>query len=187
MRYLSLKKQTTILFIAFMSTLLLLCTGCAAHAAASAEAVAPAVDSSLIWQITVEESELTGSISSTQAVVAYGGDVSQVSYSDQPADGNIYLLVLMRIDKNQPGKDKFLWSELSIVDADGNTYARLENDTFLELHGLPRIKATDLSIGNNQGYVCFEVPATVDSSKLTLTYAAEGSVQQIALSPSESK
>ena len=99
----------------------------------------------------------------------------------------MYLLVLLNIDKAQAGKEKFLWSDLSVVDADGNAYTRMANDTFLETHGLPRVKATDLSIGNNHGYICFEVPATVDASMLTLVYSAEGSAQQIALSPSKSK
>ena len=130
---------------------------------------------------------MTSSISSTKAFVAYGGDVNEVSYSDQPSEGNAYLLVLLSIDKTQPGKEKFLWSALTVVDVDGNAYSRHPNDTFLELHGLPRIKATDLSIGNNHGYVCFEVPALVDASKLKLVYSAEGSAQQIALSPSKSK
>ena len=180
-----MKKRSVPTLIALMTALLFLCTGCATQAKTRAKEAKP--DPSLVWQITVEESEITSSISSTKAFVAYGGDINQVSFSDQPSDGSVYLLVLMSIDKNQPGKDKFLWSDLSVMDKDGNVYARLENDTFLELHGLPRIKATDLSIGNNHGYVCFEVPATVDSSKLTLTYAAEGSAQQISLSPSESK
>ena len=169
-----------------MSALLLLCAGCAAQAKAPAVAAATA-DASLVWQISVETSEITSSISSTEAVVTYGGDVNQVSHSDDPSEGNVYLLLLLNIDKTQAGKDKFLWSDLSVVDADGNTYARMANDTFLETHGLPRVKATDLSIGNNHGYICFEVPATVDDSKLTLVYSAEGSAQQIALSPSKSK
>ena len=170
-----------------IATLLLLCAGCATQAKAPVKASESAADSSLVWQISVEESEITDSISSTQAVVAYGGDVSQVSHSDAPSDGNVYLLVLLNIDKTQVGKDKFLWSDLSVVDADGSTYARMANDTFLETHGLPRVKATDLSIDNNHGYVCFEIPATVDASKLTLVYSAEDSAQQIALSPSKNK
>ena len=182
-----MKKLRTLIFTALTTTLLLLAAGCAAQAKAPAEATESAADSSLVWQLSVEESEITDSISSTQAVVAYGGDVSQVSHSDQPSDGNVYLLLLLNIDKSQPGKDKFLWSDLTVVDADGNSYSRMANDTFLETHGLPRIKATDLSIGNNHGYVCFEVPATVDATKLTLVYSAEGSAQQIALSPSKSK
>lgn len=182
-----MKKPRTLIHTILITTLLLFTAGCSAQAKAPATAAAPTADSSLVWQISVEASEITDSISSTQAVVAYGGDVSQVSHSDQPSEGNVYLLVLLNIDKAQAGKDKFLWSDLSVVDTDGNAYTRMANDTFLETHGLPRVKATDLSIGNNHGYICFEVPATVDTSKLTLVYSAEGSAQQISLSPSKSK
>lgn len=182
-----MKKRSIPTLITLLTMLLFLCAGCATQAKTLAAAANSEPDASLVWQITVEESEITSSISSTKAFVAYGGDVNQVSFSDQPSDGSVFLLVLMSIDKNQPGKDKFLWSDLSVVDADGNSFSRMANDTFLETHGLPRIKATDLSIGNNHGYICFEVPATVDSSKLTLTYTAEGSAQQISLSPSVSK
>lgn len=181
-----MKKTKFLLQIGLLSALFSLSLGCAAQAKAPAAAATEA-DSSLIWQISVVESEITANISSTKAFVEYGGDVNQVSYSDQPSEGNVYLLVLANIDKNQPGKEKFVWSELSVLDADGNAYARMDNDTFLETHGLPRIKSTDLSIGNNHGYVCFEVPASSDFSKLTLVYAAEGSTQNIALSPSVSK
>ena len=186
-RCLNLKKLRTLILAGLLSALLLLTAGCAAQAKVPTDAAESAADSSLIWQISVEASEITDSISSTQAVVAYGGDVSQVSHSDAPSEGNVYLLVLLSIDKAQAGKDKFLWSDLSVVDADGNAYTRMANDTFLETHGLPRVKATDLSIGNNHGYICFEVPATLDASKLTLVYDADGSAQQIALSPSKSK
>lgn len=181
-----MKKTKFLLQIGLLSALFSLSLGCAAQAKAPTAAATEA-DSSLIWQISVVESEITANISSTKAFVEYGGDVNQVSYSDQPSEGNVYLLVLVNIDKNQPGKEKFVWSELSVLDADGNAYARMDNDTFLETHGLPRIKSTDLSIGNNHGYVCFEVPASSDFSKLTLVYAAEGSAQNIALSPSVSK
>ncbi len=181
-----MKKTKFLLQIGLLSALFSLSLGCAAQAKAPTAAATEA-DSSLIWQISVVESEITANISSTKAFVEYGGDVNQVSYSDQPSEGNVYLLVLANIDKNQPGKEKFVWSELSVLDADGNAYARMDNDTFLETHGLPRIKSTDLSIGNNHGYVCFEVPASSDFSKLTLVYAAEGSAQNIALSPSVSK
>lgn len=181
-----MKKTKFLLQIGLLSALFSLSLGCATQAKAPTAAATEA-DSSLIWQISVVESEITANISSTKAFVEYGGDVNQVSYSDQPSEGNVYLLVLANIDKSQPGKEKFVWSELSVLDVDGNAYARMDNDTFLETHGLPRIKSTDLSIGNNHGYVCFEVPASSDFSKLTLVYTAEGSAQNIALSPSVSK
>jgi len=177
-----LKRRIRLFKIAFIIATMLLSFGCAGQAAEPAVQATPEADSPLVWRITIETSELTTNLSSTKAVVEYGGDVNQVSYSDQPEEGYAYLLILLNIDKTRPGKEKFLWSELAVTDADGNAYSRLEDDTFLELHGLPRIKATDLSIGNNQGYVCFQLPLSIDGSSLTLIYSAEGSKQSISFS-----
>jgi len=182
-----LKKAPKRMLIAIFTTLLALIAGCATQANVPAATATPETDQSLVWNITIVESELTSNIASTKAFVEYGGEVNEVSFSDQPAEGKSYLLVLLNIDKNQPGKEKFLWSELSVVDAEGTAYLRHENDTFLELHGLPRIKATDLSIGNNHGYICFEVPSSVDASQLSLVYAKEDSAQKIALSPLDNR
>jgi len=104
-----LKKSKLLLQIGLLSALFSLSLGCAAQAKAPAAATTE-TDSSLIWQISVVESEITANISSTKAFVEYGGDVNQVSYSDQPSEGNVYLLVLANIDKSQPGKEKFVWS-----------------------------------------------------------------------------
>ena len=181
-----MKKASVLFLIGLMTSLLILFTGCSMKAGAPV-AEATEADPSLIWSMKIEESELTSNIASTKAFVEYGGTANEVSFSDQPAEGNIYLLVLLNIDKSHPGKEKYLWSELSVVDADGTAYMRHENDTFLELHGLPRIKSTDLSIGNNYGYICFEIPASVDSSQLTLVYANAGSAQKIVLSPLDNR
>lgn len=168
-----------------MIAIMLFSLGCAVQAAEPTEPTiqaTPEAEPALVWRITIEASERTTNLSSTKAVVEYGGDENQVSYSDEPDEGHAYLLLMLNIDKTQPGKEKFLWSELAVADADGNTYSRMNDDTFLELHGLPRIKATDLSIGNNQGYVCFQIPLAVDSSRLMLVYSAEGSRQNISFS-----
>ena len=182
-----MRQVSKLFLIALMASLLPLFAGCATKPGTPVPTAMPEADASLIWSITVDESELTSNISSTKAFVEYGGEVNEVSFSDQPSEGNVYLLVRLSIDKHNPGKEKFLWSELSVVDANNTAYSRHDNDTFLELHGLPRIKATDLSIGNNHGYICFELPASVDSSHLTLVYAQAGSAQRIALSPSDNR
>lgn len=182
MREINVKRATQLSIISFLIFIMLLSLGCAAQANEPVVEATPETEPPLVWRITIESSELTTNLSSTKAVVEYGGTENQVNFSDQPEEGNAYLLLLLNIDKTQPGKEKFIWSELAVTDSDGNAYSRLEDDTFLELHGLPRIKATDLSIGNNQGYVCFQIPLTVDSSLLTLVYSAENSKQSIPFS-----
>ena len=34
----------------------------------------------------------------------------------------------------------------------------MQNDTFLSNLGIPRIKGTDIVLGSETGYVCFEIP-----------------------------
>lgn len=175
------KHRTAIVTLAFA---LLLLSGCAPQAATpAAQPTEPKADAQ-VWRITVHECQLTDTMTSSKALVEYDGQQNQVSYSDAPPDGFHYLLLLLDIDKTQPGKEKFKWSDLRVMDAAGTAYPRHENDTFLELHGLARIKATDLSIGSNHGYVCYLIPTTVDAALLTLVYTAQEGQQRIALHPS---
>lgn len=176
-----MRKSVHAAFLCIMAGLLAIAYGCQSNSSATAPAAT--ADPSLVWSINVEKSELTNSVASTEGFVEYGGDVNEVSFRDDASEGNTYLFVLLSIDKSQPGKEKFLWSELTVVDSNGVSYSRLANDTFLELHGLPRIKSSDLSIGNNYGYICFEVPDSVAANELTLTYSAGDSIQSIALRP----
>lgn len=173
--------------LALVAAVLTLATGCAPQAAQPAAKPTEAAAASQVWRVTVNESMITDSMTSTKAFVEYDGNQNQVRFDDEPRDGYQYLLLLLDIEKTRPGKEKFVWGGLSVVDATGAAYARLENDTFLELHGLARIKATDLSIGNNHGYVCFEIPKAADASRLTLVYSAQDGEQRIALNPAIAK
>ena len=65
-----MKKSRFLLLIGLLSALFSLSLGCAAQAKAPAAAATEA-DSSLIWQISVVESEITANISSTKAFVEY--------------------------------------------------------------------------------------------------------------------
>ena len=148
-----------------------------------AGAVGEAQDENIAWNIEVVRSELTKDISSTKGFVEYGGDITEVSYVDAPQHGYFFLLVEMSIDKTQVGPSKFEWSHLYVTDASGVKHFRHENDTFLQLHGLPRIKSTALSIGTNKGFICFEVPETIDKKSLKLVCDMEGSEQTLQLNP----
>jgi hypothetical protein len=39
----------------------------------------------------------------------------------------------------------------------------------------------EIRLGQNQGWVCFEIPASAAGGKLTLVYSGAGSQQQISL------
>ena len=147
------------------------------------EALVEAQDEDLAWRIEIVRSELTKDISSTKGFVEYGGDINEVSYVDAPKHGCFFLLIEMSVNKAQVGPSKFDWKYLYVTDASGEQYLRHENDTFLQLHGLPRIKSTTLSIGTNDGFICFEVPESIDKGSLLLVCELEGSEQTLQLKP----
>ena len=76
----------------------------------------------------------------------------------------------------------FDWTKLLIQDSAGNTYHRIANDTFLEQYKYkPRMTGLEIKLGQNTGWVCYEVPAQAASGKLSLVYNADGSQQEIVV------
>ena len=76
----------------------------------------------------------------------------------------------------------FDWSKLMVQDASGKTYPRVGNDSFLELYKYtPRMTGLELKFGENEGWVCYEIPAQAAQGTLTLVYSGEGSQQTLVV------
>jgi len=126
-----------------------------------------------LWQISVINAEMTDNLANTQTFVLYGGSTEDVKYTKSASEGNTFLLLELKINKNGVGGKPFSWSDVYVEDNKGNKYLRHENDVFLEDYDLPRLKATDLTIGNNSGCVCFEVPSDIELQGLKFVHEAE--------------
>ena len=135
----------------------------------SAEA-AQSDPSAFEWGIQVKSSQVAGDLSETQTVQQYDGGVTQETVESEPGEGNVYLLLELAIEKQASDAASFEWKKLSVQDAAGNRYARMENDTFLESFGYSRIKSIDLTLGKNEGYACFEIPEESAAGDLVLVY-----------------
>ena len=105
----------------------------------------------------------------------YNGVATNIQYEEKPSAGHTFLLMRLTIEKQSAGPSTFRWDDLFVVDSAGNKTYRLPNDTFLVNYNLLRIKSTDLVIGRNEGYLCFEVPVASATGDLNLVYeSAEG-------------
>lgn len=168
------KKSVT----ALLAVLLCLTAACGKAPAPtnSDEAVQPASDQSgFLWQITLLDAEASDNLANTQTFILYGGTTEDVQYAKTAKEGHIFLLLNLQIDKKGTGGQRFSWSDVWVEDAQGNQFHRMENDVFLEDYDLTRLKSTDLTIGNNSGYICLEIPADTDLTGLRLIHeAAEG-------------
>ena len=117
------------------------------------------------WIVRVIDVETRGSLTTKTQVKQYDGSMKDVDYDNEPSAGNIYCLINMSISKTAAGGSSFEWERLHIIGDDGMSYNRIE-DIFLSNHGYDRLPGTDLQIGDNNGWICFELPQDVKVQKL---------------------
>ena len=142
--------------------------------------VSPTPD--LVWKVALSKYEIKDSLSSVESVTQYNGSVTKVNHQQSPDSGDVYLIMDVTVSKTGDQSATFDWQNLVIEDASGNTYHRLDNDTFLEQYQYtPRITGLALRLGEYSGWMCYEVPTSAAKGKLTLSYTGEGSQQQIVL------
>ncbi len=140
-----------------------------------AEVAAPleaADQSAFTWQIGLEEYQLHSELNSTVSSTLYDGTVQETPHHDAPSEGQMFLLLKLNLNKAQAGNNPFSWDDLSIEDAQGQSYARLANDSFIENHAYSRLPSTDIALGENNGYICFEITAEAAEGALYLVHQA---------------
>ena len=142
--------------------------------------VTPAAN--LDWQVQAISHEVKATLKTVEVVTEYNGTESSVTHEQSPSQGNVYLIINLSVNKLGSQATTFTWQDLTVQDASGNAYHRVSNDTFLEQQNYkPRLTGLDIRLGENQGWVCFEIPASATGGKLNLVYSGEGSQQQISL------
>jgi len=140
------------------------------------------INPGLIWTVAVSKSEVKESLDTVEGVTQYNGSKIDVEHKQSPASGNVYLILNVTVSKTGNQSTPFDWQWLVVEDASGNSYHRLANDTFLEqFQYTPRITGLELRMGENSGWMCYEIPSSAAAGKLNLAYTAQGSQQEIAL------
>jgi hypothetical protein len=150
-------------------------TGCQAPQATPALA--------LTWQVEVSKFEIKNSLNAVESVPQYDGSIIDVVHTQSPESGNVFLIMDVTIRKmDNQSTASFDWQSLVIKDVSGNSYHRLENDTFLEQYKYaPRITGLELRFGENTGWMCYEIPVSSATGKLILAYTVVESQQEIVL------
>ena len=143
---------------------------------------APSIDPNLVWGITLSKYEVKDKLETVETVQQYVGSYDQVR-QQLPAVGNVYLIMKLAVSKQKiASTSPFDWSKLMVQDASGKTYPRVGNDSFLELYKYtPRMTGLELKFGENEGWVCYEIPAQAAQTTLTLVYSGEGSQQTLVV------
>ena len=128
--------------------------------------------SKFTWQITVENSNTINVLNTTAGIGQYDGSSTTATYEKKASVAFDFLIVTLNINKTKAGGKKFLWDNLSVKDAKGKAFPRMNDDTFLTQHKYSRIPGTDLTLGGAKGSICFEIPSRTAASAYALTYDA---------------
>jgi hypothetical protein len=135
----------------------------------------------LNWKVDLLKFEVKNKLESIETVRQYSGSTEEV-HLQYPAEGYVYLIMNVTVSKQGADTTPFDWSKLTVQDNAGNTYSRNSNDTFLEqFKYTPRMTGLEIKFGVNEGWLCYEIPEQAVNDKVTLTYNAEGSQQEIVV------
>ena len=126
-----------------------------------------------MWRVELLNAELAESLTATLAALQYGGGIVETTSEVTPGVGNVFLLIELRIEKIGTGRASFSWGDAHIEDSVGNIYYRHPNDTFLANLNIPRLRGTDIVLGNESGYACFEISRTAEGLRFV---ADEGNI-----------
>lgn len=133
----------------------------------------PSDQSGFLWQITVAETVMHDELHTVTPVTQYDGSVVNINYDQVPGENNCYILVNLAVKKASAGNSVFSWADLVLQDAQEISYNRHENDIFLSDHDYKRMTGTDLKLGTNEGWICFEIPKSAAEGALTLIHHAQ--------------
>jgi len=111
-----------------------------------------------MWCVELHGCELADSLTATSAAVQYNGGILETQNEILPESGNTFLLLHLTVEKTGEGKASFSWEDAYVADSSGGRYHRHPNDTFLANLNIPRLKGTDIVLGKETGFVCYEIP-----------------------------
>ena len=164
-----MKRNIAVLMLICLALTLCACGGQGAKPAAKVE---NSDQSAFTWGIELRKSEVKEKLHTDEGVQQYDGGVLNVLHDDAPSEGKVFLILTMTITKQKTGGGQFDWARLTVKDASGNVYHRMENDAFLSNHTYNRMPGTSLQIGENRGSICLELPPEAAKGGLTLCYDA---------------
>jgi hypothetical protein len=114
-----------------------------------------------------------------EIITLYNGEKSEVIHENVPSQGNVYLILNLSVEKIGSDTGSFESMNMAVMEAKGNSYQRLENDSFIEQHDfLPRMTGLPIRFGEGEGWVCFELPQTAVDGKLYLVYTSNEGQQK---------
>lgn len=134
------------------------------------------------WQLSREEVKVMSELTDTKTVTHYDGSSEVLTIKDTAAQGHVYVLIHLKINKAAAGGTAFDWDKLTLMDGDGASYHRISDD-FLADHHYEVLPSINLRLGSNDGWIVFELPKKAAEKKLFLIYQADEGDNKVIVKP----
>ncbi len=128
------------------------------------------------WEIVYENSMVESSLENASVSLGYA-EVETNNFEKKADEGKTFCLIKLKITKND-SSEIIDWSKFKLTDSDGNEYTR-EEDSFITDLGMMRMTGDNLNFGENEGWICYQIPE--DSKELKLVYQFTSEKLEIAL------
>lgn len=122
------------------------------------------------WEIVYENCMVESSLENASVSLGYA-EVETNNFEKQADEGKTFCLVKLKITKND-SSEIIDWSKFKLVDGDGNEYTR-EEDTFITDLGMIRMTGDNLNFGENEGWICYQIPKESKDLKLVYPFSSE--------------
>lgn len=122
------------------------------------------------WHIVVEDVEINKSLENVSVDLGYTG-VETSDFVKEAGEGNVFCLVKLKIEK-EDSTEVIDWPSFKMTDADGNEYARIEDEFITDL-GMSRMAGTALNFGSNEGWIAYEIKEGASGLQITYPFEAE--------------
>jgi hypothetical protein len=133
------------------------------------------------WQIFVKDFLVLDQLVTEKTITQCDGSSDKVTYSNTASSGNTFILINVEINKAKSGSSSFSWDEVYLIDQEGNSYLRI-NDLFLDQHDYDRLSGIDLRLGNNTGWIAFEISDDSSKQNLSLVHEADEGDNKVPVS-----
>ncbi|MCD8337317.1 MAG: aryl-sulfate sulfotransferase [Lachnospiraceae bacterium] len=134
------------------------------------------------WQICLEDSVRTASLSTVSVSLGYSS-VETTDLEQSAAEGYEYCLLKLSFVKVD-STEVIAWDNVVLTDGDGNSYSRID-DSFISDYDMSRLPGTDLNFGSYEGWICFEIPETAENLTLICSFEEEEQSIQVATEGSD--
>ncbi len=116
------------------------------------------------WEIKIDEPVLVPQFIKDEEVETYTGEMATVHLEHQPAEGNVFLLLPISVQRKVKNQSSFQAQHIRLS-YQGQVYERVQNDAFLIDYDILPFTHLLVNLEKQKGTLLFEIPKPTKTSQ----------------------